>query len=251
MKKFFSEFGHSYRNYSFGYSNYCTYEEGDRLSEIYLAGYLPYSGSPEVKNVFYMARSARVALADLSFTSENRRVAKRFDGKFKRLSIPIKEFNIKDKDFLSFCVSYFAKRHGSRVMPLERLLLILNSGIISDVVLYEEGGKPMAYVLECSDSDMVHFWYSFYDLALIHKSLGVWLMLDSARFAKKRDVKYLYVGTFYGEKALYKTAFRDLEYWNGSNWVADMKRLKILSRSERERAVNFIDDWKKELKVLF
>ncbi len=251
MKKFFSEFGHNYKDYSFGYTNYCIYEDGDKLSEIYATGYLPYSGSPEARDVFYMARSARVPLADFSFTSENRRVAKKFDGKFKRLSIPIKEFNVNDKDFLSFCVGYFAKRHGPKVMPVERLSLILNSEIISDVVSYEEGGKPMAYVLECSDSDIAHFWYSFYDLDLIHKSLGMWLMLDSARFAKERDAKYLYVGTVYGEKALYKTSFKDLEHWSGSNWVADLKRLKVLSRSEKERTVNIIDDWKKELKVLF
>ena len=251
MKKFFSEFGNNYKDYSFGYANYCIYEEGDRLSDIYAVGYLPYSGSPEVKDVFYMARSARVPLADFSFTSENRRVAKKFDGKFKRLSRPIKEFNIHDKDFLSFCVGYFAKRHGPKVMPPERLSLILNSGVISNVVSYEEGGKPMAYVLECSDSGMIHFWYSFYDLDWIHKSLGMWLMLDSARFAQKNGAKYLYVGTVYGEKALYKTAFKGLEHWNGSNWVADTKILKALSRSEGERTVNLIDDWKKELKVLF
>lgn len=249
MKKFFSEFGYNYKNYSFGYTNYCVYEAGDELSEIYTAGYLPYSGSPEAKDIFYMARSARVSLIDFSFSSENRRVAKKFDGKFRRLSIPVKEFNIHDKDFLSFCVDYFAKRHGPKVMPVERLSLILNSGIISNVVSYEEGNKPMAYVLECSDSDLTHFWYSFYDLDLIHKSLGMWLMLDSARFAKKCGAKYFYVGTVYGEKALYKTAFSNLEYWDGSNWVADVKKLKTLSRSEGERTVNLIDAWKKELKM--
>jgi len=249
MKKFYSEFTHNYKNYSFGYVNYCMYEKGDKLSEIYASGYLPYSGSFEVENIFYMARSARVPLADFSLSSENRRVARKFDGKFHRVVKPIKEFDIRDKDFLSFCVDYFAKRHGPKVMPLERLRVILDSGIISHIVSYQEEGRPVAYVFECSDKHMTHFWFSFYDLNLIRQSLGMWLMLDSVKFAKKREAEHLYVGTVYGEKALYKTAFKNLEYWDGGSWVADIKKLKALSGSDGERVVSVIDIWKKDLRV--
>ena len=249
MKKFSSELGHNYKNYSFGYANYCLREKGDKLSEIYSAGYLPYSGSPEARDVFYMARSSRVPLAGFSLTSENRRVAGKFDGKFERISTPIKDFDINDKDFLSFCANYFSKRHGPKVMPPERLALILSSGIISHIVSYKENNVPVAYVLECSDKNIAHFWYSFYDLKHIRQYLGMWLMLDSARFAKERGIGHLYIGTVYGEKALYKTAFKNLEYWNGSSWLADIKKLKILSRSDEERSVNFVDAWKKDLKV--
>ena len=196
-----------------------------------------------------MARSARVPLADFSFTSENRRVAKKFIGKFHRSSKSIKDFNLHDKDFLSFCVNYFAKRHGPKIMPLDRLMTILKSGVVSHVVSYSNEGVPVAYVLECSDKQMTHFWFSFYDLGLIHQSLGMWLLLDSARSAKDGGADYLYVGTVYGEKALYKTAFKNLEYWDGSNWIADIKKLKDLSRSEDERAVSLVDAWKKDLKM--
>ena len=40
-----------------------------------------------------------------------------------------------------------------------------------------------------------------------------------------------------------------LEYWDGGSWVADIKKLKSLGRSEGERTINFIDTWKKELKM--
>jgi len=249
MKKFSSEFAYNYKNYSFGYGNYCLYEKGDILSEIYSSGYLPYSGSPEVKNIFYMARSARVPLTRFALTSENRRVAKKFDGKFDRISKPVNNFDIDDKDFLSFCVDYFAKRHGSKVMPLNRLMAILRSGFISHIVSYIEKGMPVAYVFECSDRHMAHFWFSFYYLKYIHQSLGMWLMLDSVRFAKERGADYFYVGTVYGEKALYKTAFGFLEYWDGSSWVMDIKKLKALSRSEKERTIDLIDSWKKDWKI--
>lgn len=249
MKTFSSEFQHNYKNYSFGYCNYCLIEEGDKLSDIYAAGYLPYSNSPDAKNIFYMARSARVPLTDLAFSSENRRVARKFDGRFSRISTAVSKFDIQDKKFLSFCVEYFAKRHGPAIMPPERFEVILNSGVITHVVSYYQDSQPKAYVLECSDDKMTHFWFSFYDLSLIRQSLGMWLMLDSARFAKNRGADYLYVGTVYGEKAFYKTAFKNLEYWDGGKWIADIKKLKFICRSEHKRKINLVDELKKEWKT--
>jgi len=249
MKKFQSEFGHNYETYSFSYANYCVREKKDDLSDIYAAGYLPYSGSPGVKDIFYMARSARIPLASFTFSSENRRVAGKFDGKVVRQSIPFKNCDAEDRNFKNFCVSYFTKRHGPLVMPEERLKTILNYGLITDIVSYCRDDKPMAYVLEVSDNNMTHFWFSFYDLSLVFQSLGMWLMLDSARHAKDAGRKYLYVGTVYGEKALYKTAFDNIEHWNGSEWTADKKQLKKLGRSDNERVVNIVDDWKSKIKL--
>ena len=249
MKKISSEFGHNYKSYSFGYANYCLREREDLLSEIYASGHLPYSGSSNVKNVFYMARSARVPLAVFRYTSENRRVAGKFKGKFLRESIPIENFNVKDKKFLSFCLEYFAKMHGSSVMPKKRLNYILESGPVTHIVKYTEDDKPKAYVFEVSDNKTTHFWFSFYDLDYIHRSLGMWLMLDSAENAKKRGADFFYVGTVYGEKALYKTAFNGLEHWDGEKWVGDIKKLKSFSRTDNQRSVDLIDVWKQNLEL--
>jgi hypothetical protein len=48
---------------------------------------------------------------------------------------------------------------------------------------------------------------------------------------------------------LYKTAFKNLEYWDGNDWIGDIKKLKSLSRSEREGGVGIIDAWKKDLEM--
>lgn len=249
MKKFHSEFGHNYKTYSFSYANYCVKEKGDKLADIYTAGYLPYSGSPGVKDVFYMARSARVPLTSLKFSSENRRVAGKFDGQLMRKLVPFKNCDAKDKNFKNFCVNYFTKRHGPAVMPKERLETLFNADLITHIVSYHRDEKPAAYVLEVGDKDMVHFWYSFYDTSLIHQSLGMWLMLDSARHARNAGKKYFYIGTVYGEKALYKTAFENIEFWNGRKWVAGKKELKNLGRSDGERVVDLMDDWKSGLEL--
>ena len=74
-------------------------------------------------------------------------------------------------------------------------------------------------------------------------------MLDGVRHAQKAGRKYFYVGTVYGEKALYKTAFDNVEYWDGGEWVADKKQLKKLGRSDNEKTVNIMDDWKSKIEL--
>lgn len=244
MRVFHSEFSHSYENYSFGYCNYVEREVGDKLWEIYQNGFLPYSGSFDKKDIFYMARSARVNLKNFTFNSENRRIAKRFDGKFEKESIPLSEFDWKDEKFISFCADYFVVRHGKKVMPKNRLLFLLNCGLISNIVVYKSDGIPKAYVFLVSDNQMSHFWFSFYDLELIKQSLGMWLMIDAAKDAVRAEKKYLYLGTVYAEKALYKTNFDNLEYWTGSEWSRDIKKLKNRSKTDNQRTLNIIDEWK-------
>lgn len=249
MKIFSSEIGHNYDTYTFGFANYCQKEKHDKLSEIYDLGYLPYSGSPDSKDIFYMARSARIPFKSFELTSENRRVAKKFDNHFAREIVPFEKFDWHDSGFTSFCTEYFAKRHGPNIMPLERLKTILNSGLITNIISYHNLLNPTAYVFEVADKDMSHFWFSFYDLTLVHQSLGMWLMLDCARTAKQKGVKYFYVGTVYGQKALYKTAFKNLEFWDGQNWQADVKKIRHLGHDDANCGIGLTDQWKSKLKI--
>jgi arginyl-tRNA--protein-N-Asp/Glu arginylyltransferase len=205
-------------------------EPSDPLHELYAQGYLPHSGTTEVANVFYSARSARVGLKDFVPTSENRRIAKKFGAFFKE-RIPMRDF-VPSPSFIDFFVGYFTSRHGPRVMPRERLEVILTSGIVTTIVTYSHEGRPAGYVLEVEDANMAHYWYSAYDLALMHQSLGLWLMGDCIQDAQERGLDFYYVGTVYGPRALYKTNFEPLEWWDGERWSADVRCLKELSRAE-------------------
>jgi len=251
MKTFKSEFAHSYKTYSFGYCNYLTRGQEDSLSQIYEKGYLPYTGVKEIKNTLYMARSARVNLEKFCLNSENRRIARKFDDKLTKEIVLLEEFDYKNKVFLKFCLNYFEKRHGKKIMPEERLITILESGFITHIISYKNTNeKIIAYVFETSDRKMTHFWFSFFDLEYAYKSLGMWLMVDSARYAKKNKKKYLYLGTVYGEKALYKTNFDFLEYWNGNKWTGNKKRLRSKSRGDGAKTCDVFDEWKED-KICF
>lgn len=248
MKIFSSELGHNYDTYTFGYAQYAVVRNSDSLEEVYERGFLPYSGAADAKGVFYMARSARVPLPKWEMTSENRRIAKRFDSQFTKTRTPAGEFRF-DERFYSFCLAYFARRHGARAMPRPRLAVIVESGLISHVITYRAGNKLVGYVLEVSRGGMAHYWFSFYDLSLIKQSLGLWLMLDCVREAAEQGLTHYYLGTVYGKKALYKTNFKPLEWWDGAQWSGDIALLRSRARSDDERVIALIDEWKRGKKL--
>ena len=206
---------------------YAEREAGDSLEILYAEGYLPYSGAQGLRDVFYNARSARVMLNEFSITSENRRIAKKFDGQFKKERVPFSQFS-PTEDFYEFCLGYFAQHHGPQAMPRGRLTTILYSGLITSVLIYRSTHTPAAYVLEVEDGMMGHFWFSFYDLSYTKQSLGLWLMLDCIRSAKERGLSNYYLGTVYDESARYKLNFKPLEWWDGNSWSRDTERLKHL-----------------------
>lgn len=243
MKEFSSEIGQQYDSYTFGYAQYATPESGEALAPLYEKGYLPYSGSPDFKDVFYRARSARIPLAGFAFDSENRRIAKKFDGAFEKERIPAAAFAVDDA-FRAFCLQYFSALHGERAMPRERLAHILSCGLVTSVSAYRKDGAPVAYALEVESGAMAHYWFSFYDLAYARQSVGMWLMLDHARDAQARGLSHYYLGTVYGEKALYKTNFSPLEWWDGAEWSADTAALKQRARQDAGRVLAEADLWK-------
>jgi len=249
MKIFSSELGAHYGTLTFGYSNYARLESGDHLPSVYAAGFLPYSGVRDTKDVFYFARNARVKLADWKMTSENRRIAKKFDGQFLKKRTPLKEFSVTE-EFLAFWLSYFEKRHGAGVMPRERLELILSFGLVSTVISYhDQSGQAVGYVLEVESDGMRHYWYSAYEMSLVRQSLGLWLMGDCVKDAHEAGFAYYYLGTVYGQKALYKTNFEELEWWDGAAWSDDIALLKKRAHSDEARMISLIDEWRSSQKL--
>jgi hypothetical protein len=240
MKLFASEFGHSYETYSFAYSVYAVREPGDRLADIYEKGFLPYSGSKGIKDIFYMARGTRADIRNWQPTSENRRVLRLFDEGFEKKIKTVEEIR-QDETFFELCLSYFNLAHGS-VMPRERLELILDMNLVTSVIEYAKGGVPQAYLLLVEDETISHYWFSFYKHEYTKTSLGMWLALDYIRDISTNGKKYFYFGTCYAEKALYKTNVEPLEFWNGKEWVHDTALLKSLCRSDAKRHIDDHND---------
>jgi Acetyltransferase (GNAT) domain len=212
---------------------FCQRESGDSIEGLYAQGYLPYSGTIGLSDVWYSARSARVLVPEFSLTSENRRIAKKFDEHFEKERIPIAQFS-HTQELIDLFTEYSVTRHTPNTLPAERMRIILSSPCTSTIVRYSAGDVVEGYAIEAEDGATGEFWQSAYAPALIKQSLGLWLMLDCIRDAQARGLAYYYLGTVYGPKALYKTNFEPLEWWDGAAWSRDIGALKALSRSENK-----------------
>ena len=229
MRIYRKEFGNRYETYEFGYSLWAEREKKDTLADMYNQGFLPYSGDLDINHTYYMSRGSRVRLKDFAFSSENRRIWKKFGEGVERTEVNIEE-KLKEESFIDFCVSYFDEKHGKDIFTEERLRYVFTFSKENTLFEYTYNGKVAGYVLEVTAKDMRHFWFSFYDLALTKQSFGAFLMLHAIKSAKNEGFKYMYLGNVYGEKALYKTNYQPLEFWNGNDWVDDKKALRALAK---------------------
>jgi arginine-tRNA-protein transferase len=238
MKITLQEFAHNYRKYLFGYTLHAEREENDSVDDLYEKGFLPFTGNIAIENTYYMARSCRVDLEKFSVSSENRRVQKKIASQNFITSKHTAEHYINDDTFIKFCLEYFTKRHGSGIFSRERLQFVLLFSKEVYVIKYtDEQGNVIAYVIEVAGKIASQYWFSFYDIKAALPSLGMWLMLDCTITAKENELKYYYLGTVFGEKALYKTNFNALEYWNGNAWIQNIANLKGLARHDKEHEI--------------
>ena len=207
------------------------YQPSDDFDHIYEEGFLPYSTKKEPLNLFFQARSARVYLPEFEPASENRRILRKFQDTFTHESIskPTEEHV---KQYQDLFLSYFKKRHGDSTMPEWRYQSFFKRNYPISLEIYKKNGIPTAMILLLEGEKMSHFWFSAYNLDYVHQSLGMWLMVDIALKRKAEGKEYLYLGTVYGDKALYKTNFPSLEWWDETNWETDTKKLKKIARED-------------------
>lgn len=249
MKIFQSESFVDYKTYTFNYATYCIKEDQSELPEIYGKGFLPYSNNLDLKpETYYLARSLRIELADFKETSENRRV----DRKIQEIEpsfevIPVEDFDLKNPEFLSYCFD-FANQRFSDSISINRLNYIFSAKSISHVFQFNTKGKPAGYVIAIIEDDILHYWFAFFDLDNPKYSLGKWMMFSVIRWAFENNLSYVYLGTCYGEKSLYKVRdFKGLAYFDGNQWVKNIKSLKLKCKSDS----NFVKDAFKQDTDLF
>ncbi len=245
MKIFFSEASPDYSSYTFPYAVYCLQENQNEMSAIYERGFLPYSDPQVLVSkegiYYYLARSVRVNLSHFSLTSENRRVRRKMDVLNPTMEILAKEDLIHDADFWSFCEDYAAKRIGEE-MPPARLRYIFEREILNRIFKFSSGNRILGYVWSPSNDEILHYWFAFFDTELMHAGIGKWMMEQVISYAQTNGFRYVYLGTCYGTKPMYKIRdFKGIEYFDGNLWRTDLSFLK----SKCKETGVFIDDFKR------
>lgn len=238
MKVFFSENTVDYTSYTFNYALYALKESQDELSALYDKGFLPYTGNTALeKEVYYYARSLRVNLAHFDDTSENRRVNRMVEPLQITMNLHAKsEFDTGSKEFMEFCEGYINERIGEDNMSLARWKYILQCETGTHLFEFRTPEKVVGYVLAAINSEMVHYWFAFFDTEYMRThSLGKWMMWRVIRWAKNEGRKYAYLGTAYKPAALYKIRdHKGLEFWDGTRWNNDVKTLKEWCQTDLE-----------------
>jgi hypothetical protein len=78
---------------------------------------------------------------------------------------------------------------------------------------------------------MAYYYYAFYDLAEAGSHLGMAMMTRAVAWAQESGLGHLHLGTCYAEKALYKTQFEPMEFFNGHRWSRNRDELRHLLRT--------------------
>ena len=244
MKLFFSPCPPGYTTYTFPYGIYAIPQHNSELSELYNSSFLPYTGDTNLKYpVFYKARSLRVALEKFSDSSENRRIARKFDDMNFRIEELGNEFQ-GDGEFKNFAIDYAEKRFKGGQMDAERLDYVLSRTYLTHVYRFLLNEKCVAYLLAVENKSIFHYWFCFFDLEIAAEMpLGKYLMWKGIHIAKDKGCSYVYLGTCYGNRSLYKARdFKGVEFHDGNFWSSDLNKLKLLCKTDEDVENHLIAD---------
>jgi arginyl-tRNA--protein-N-Asp/Glu arginylyltransferase len=241
MKILFSEAQPDYEHYVFPYAIWAFLETGETPADLFEAGFLP---STRQLDRFYMARQVRIRLGDFTPSSENRRILRKCAHLRMRLLLR-DEFEL-TPERLEFCRAYASARFGEGVMSEERLEGLFTAPVATHIMLFDDPqtGVETGYVVLFLEKPRVAFYYySFYDLALFDRSLGLYLMTSVVQSFADGGLSHLYLGTCYSERALYKTQFRGFEFFNGFRWSDNLRELKhLVARQETKPKGHLLED---------
>lgn len=233
MKLFFSEFLADYSKYHFPYQVWLLKEPGDDVNKIYDHGFLPIRNMP---NVFYLSRNIRVDLAEFEPSSENRRVLRKTE-EFSSKILPLSDFNY-TVQVQKLCKDYAEARMGKDVFPASAVKNVFLGGVYNYVFVFEDKEeKPVGYAVCYISDEILQYAHSFYDLKFFSGNLGARMMLEAVMWAKENNRKFVYLGTCYEDKSLYKTEFKGVEFFNGLGWSKNLEELKALIK---RKAPNYL-----------
>ncbi|HSF65466.1 MAG TPA: arginyltransferase [Paracoccaceae bacterium] len=168
--------------------------------------------------------SARIRVADFAPSRTQRRVARRNADLVRNTTSPWAT-----EDQYALFRSYLDHRHAQGGMAdmdiFEFAAMIEETPIRSRVVEYsrptEDGTRALAAVcLTDVFDDGLSMVYSFYDPALLERSLGTYLILDHVAMAREAGLPYVYLGYWVpgSRKMGYKAGFGALEIYKGGRW---------------------------------
>jgi len=234
MKLLFSESETDYSRYLYPYAIWAVPEAGETPADLFNAGFLP---SARGLHQFYLCRNVRVDLTKFKPSSENRRILRKGGGVAMKL-VPRAEFDLTPAR-REFYKNYADVRYGKDIMPPARLELVFSPPVATHLLVFtdaQSGAELGVVVLYLEAPRLAFYRYSFYDLNHFNRSLGLFMMTSATAFFAENKFAHLYLGTCYSERALYKTQFAGVEFFNGFRWSDNLAELKFILRRDTDPA---------------
>ncbi|MFW6354034.1 MAG: GNAT family N-acetyltransferase [Verrucomicrobiota bacterium] len=231
MRIFFREAGVDYRRYAFPYQVLAEVSPGEDLAAAYASGFLPASHDPaERRLLFYLARSLRLDLSRLVLAKKRRYLQRRGAEAGLRLSLETKVafLDRARADWQETVLAWVEARAQPSFLSPARLAFLLDRPFLREVGVVRAGDQWVGLVLLPAGPGWAHYWFAFYDPAWQpERSLGKWILGETARQLTDGGAQHLYVGTCYGARAHYKfQGFEDgAEFFDGEQWSADRAAL--------------------------
>lgn len=237
MKLLFSEYKSDYAHYVYPYAIWAIPEPGETPARFFARGFMP--GTPNLER-FYLCRHLRVDLRKFRPSSENRRILRK-GAELTGQLVPRSAFDYTPAHRQRWC-AYADARWGPGVMSAARLDGLLAGRVVSHVLVFRDpsGAEVGNAVLYLEAPAMAFYYYAFYDLQWLNRSLGMFMMTWTVDHFARAGLHHLYLGTCYSERALYKTPFQGIEFFNGFRWSPRLDELKYLLRREQRPIENHL-----------
>ncbi len=240
MRTFVREYPPQYAGYQFNYGIFAVMEAGEPLDELYTAGFLPASQDlAEARPLFYLARSLRVRLSQLSLDKKRRYLQRRGESAGLHWHLQTRqEFQAQaSHDWKERALQWVRARYDPPYLTPARLDYLLERPFLSHVATIRRDEQPVAYVLLPIGERVAHFWFSLYDPSCAPElSLGKWILGEALRALAEYGLDFLYLGTCYGSRSAYKfQGMRDgVSFFDGNAWSADVAELERRLRHDPE-----------------
>jgi len=183
-------------------------------------------------------RSLRIALDNFIYSSENRRVLRKYHHKLVLNSIPYPEYTWKihkmGKDFYD---TKFGKDTFS-ANKIKELFTSPESVNFTHILTFKEDASqqdlPAGFCIAYSNHDQnssvtfMHYAFPFYSLDYLNTGFGMYMMTKTVEYCKNEDFDYLYLGSMHDPSSLYKLQFKGLEWFDeeAGEWSQDLGELK-------------------------
>lgn len=240
MRLLFSESKPDYGHYIFPYAIWAFPEPGETPGDLFGHGFLPSSRNLDR---FYLCRQVRVDLRQYAPSSENRRILRKGQGITATL-VPRAEFDYNAMR-REFYLRYAEARFGKGVMSGERLDSLFQTKITSHLLVFtdaQSGAEVGTVTLYLESPGLAYYYNAFYDLDYFSRNLGMYMMTSAVATFAERGFHFLYLGSCYSAKALYKTQFPGTEFFNGVRWSPHLEELKfLLKRDQNEQSQHLLE----------